>query len=32
MYELMPMAGVGPKSQVNDDTPMRIGALEFGVM
>jgi hypothetical protein len=30
--ELMPFPGHEPKEQVLDDTPMRIGALEFGVM
>ncbi|KIW08901.1 uncharacterized protein PV09_00821 [Verruconis gallopava] len=32
MYKLMPMPGLEPKLQVRDDTPMRIGALEFGIM
>jgi hypothetical protein len=32
MHDLMPMTGVDPKLQVSDDTPMRIGALEFGIM
>ncbi|KAE9969342.1 hypothetical protein EG328_006932 [Venturia inaequalis] len=32
-YEpLKPFAGHVPKEQVTDDTPMRIGALEFGIM
>lgn len=32
-YEpLKPFVGHAPKEQVIDDTPMRIGALEFGIM
>lgn len=32
MTDLMPYPGHDAKLQVKDATPMRIGALEFGVM
>jgi hypothetical protein len=32
MPDFKPMVGVDPKLQVKDETPMRIGALEFGIM
>jgi hypothetical protein len=32
MADYLPIVGVDPKLTVKDDTPMRIGALEFGIM